>query len=424
MIIYRNLNLEKNVYNIVKSVGIRSGINKRWELVNLSLYSVTDLYNVFRSCYVELTQNDSTTSVYLNIEDIKATYGNYIGTFADLLIVIDQAALPTITTMPIINTKVARYRDAFQAGYKVEPVHPLHGTNVPMIDRTAVMLTRNPPSVDYAYFRNHCLVSVNGFYHMTDTDGASGVLVYGANTSLLKSNQNNIGIYSFDSVCSLKLVPIRLTMLYKHDNNELYSSSTYIDVGENIIDKCLIVVIGGYFHAPDSELISKVSANCIKVDFKNYPFLDRYYESIHYMDLSSLNISTTNKNLLQADMSELLGDHCVSAYMTLPQSFIAIMDTPEVFVNRQYIRRSNIYGMYTSYMEPRYPLVTGIGRHPEYISTLEHGQYAVNVQDNTVQNRIYNTVNPNSLRSVSDYTLPDPPADASSGYLLEIGRDV
>ena len=101
-----------------------------------------------------------------------------------------------------------------------------------------------------------------------------------------------------------------------------------------------------------------------------------------------------------------------------------ILDCPEVFVNRQFIKRSRLPDMYTAYKQPVYPLVTGLGRHPEYWSVYEDRQWAITIYDNLVFRRVYNTVNERALEGIDDGNDPMVRAVLSMAYFLEIGRDV
>jgi len=412
------------MYSIVRSIGIEFGINKRWGAVDLINNTVEELYIRYRKCYIELSTGTPVVKYFLDLELLKVNYPDYKNTFSELLVLISNLPLPITDIFPVINTRTAKYRDAFIAGYSALPVHPIYGTTIQPEDRSAVLLTRSNPIVDYNRLYKRALISINGFYHLTDTNGKDGLVVYDATKSLRVSNQNQIGIYSFDSVCDIKLIPITGDMIRKQDPYEKFSSTTYLHLDIDLTGKSVLLVIGGYLNIVDGEIISKVGLSDFKIDFKNYGLIDKYYESLNYIDLSSLGLDTTSANKLQISVNNFLDDASIAKYLTLSQSFFVILDTEDIFVNKLYIKKSNIYGMYVSYVEPMYPLVVGLGRHPEYISIKEDGQYAVNIQNNTVHNRIYNTINQVNLTSVADTNIPIMPASVSSGYFLEIGRDI
>lgn len=66
----------------------------------------------------------------------------------------------TLGTIKISN-KYAKYKDAFRAGYKVEPITPSgHSTgNEPKEDKTWLYLSKE--GLDYSLFQKHSLVSVS-----------------------------------------------------------------------------------------------------------------------------------------------------------------------------------------------------------------------------------------------------------------------
>lgn len=315
-----------------------------------------------------------------------------------------------------MNIKTAKYKEAFMAGYNAVSIHSLLNNSI-----TDLMLTRDAPITGYNEFYKHCLVSINGYYHLTDTNGDDGIVVYNGASSLKIANQCQIGIYNFKDISSIELLPITTDMIYKQDLDEPYSSSAFIKLNKDLTNKTLLLSLGGYLHTIDQITVSIVGSDIIKINFSNYPILDRFYESVNYLNLSSMNLNTTDKNPLQISIEELSSDERLLAYMTLSQSFFVILDTPEIFVNRQYIKKSNSYGRYVSYIRPLYPLVTNLGRHPEYNYHIEDGYYSINVPDNTTQNKIYNIINP--LNLTKDDTLPNAPEDFGTAYFLEISKE-
>lgn len=412
------------MYTLVKAIGVKMGINQRWENIGLTDYRIVDIFYLFRKCYLTLTYGTTPVTVYLDMDHMRVGYGTYTGSLADMLIINGNTTLPVVNSLPELNVRAAKYRDAFAAGYKTKPVHPIYGENSAPETRSAVLMTKSNPTIDYTDFYNHCLVSVNGFYHMIDTNGTDGIMVKDAMKSLHIANQNQMGVLSFKKIGNIKYIPITTSMISKHNPIEPYHSSMYITLNEDLTNKSVMLVIGGYLHINDNTTYTRVGDSEYKIDFSNYPILDRFYESSNYLDMSSLPLSTTPRNKSQIDINELAGDACMMAFMQLSQSFFVVVDSPELVTNKQYIKRSNLFGMYTSYITPTCPLVTGLGRHPEYISRVEDGQYAINVQDNTVQNRIYNTALAGNPSSVANNNLPSIPQSASTAYFLEVLRDI
>jgi hypothetical protein len=330
--------------------------------------------------------------------------------------------MPSPTTLhPIISTtRTAKFKDAFKAGYKLTPVSRANLDNTNILDtlKTCVRLTRTLPTVDYTSFFNHCLVSVNGFYHLIDTDGTNGIVVVDAMKSLKRSNQNQIGVYSFSKVCALQAVPIVPSMI-DHTNPGIAK----ITLPMSLTNKTVLMVIGGYLHFQDTTTFTQIGLSSFQVNFNLLPTLDRFYESRKYLDLSSLPLQSTINNTSQVALSDFLGDANITALLGLSQSFMVVLDNPSIFVNRIYIRKTGLPNLYIAYKEPVYPLITGLGRAPEYWSTKEDGQYALSVYDNLIENRVYNTMMADHLTTVDSSTWSFYPGYTSGAYMLEVGSD-
>jgi hypothetical protein len=309
----------------------------------------------------------------------------------------------------------AKFKDAFMAGYTVTPVSQSNSSVASIADKTHVRLERN--SVDYLNFYNHALVSVNGFYHICDTDGIKGLMVMDAVKSLNISKQNQIGIFSFKDICSLKTYPINKNNLITSNNG-----TVKIVINKDINNKTVVLCIGGYLYFQDPLTFFNVNDNIFKIDFNQISLLDRYYESKKYIDLSKLPIDFAITNNQQISVSHLLADECLKEYMTLSQSFIIVLGTPKININKRHVKKTGFPGMYISYSLPNLPLVTNFGKHNEYWYQKEDDHYAINVYDNIVENRIFDTMLKEKQITVSDQRRPDIPGSLSQAYFLEITK--
>lgn len=411
------------MYTAVEAIGVKLGVNQKWHTLDISTLSVMDIYALYRKVYVELTIGSPAITVYLDLDDIRAQWSTFTGTIDDLLQSLDGAALPTMTTLPNINTRMARFMDAFRAGYRVSPYSALYGYNVPLADRLDLLLTRAQPPVDYTDFFKTTMVSVNGFYHRTDTNGSSGVVVYKGAQTQRKSNQNQIGILSFYGMCNIDYVTITSGMITPIVTGGSLKDGVYINVPVSLVNKSVLFCIGGYLHTL-SSLITKVSDNTFKIDIPNYPLFDRFYEMSAHLNIDGFMLSASSVNTQQVSVQELQSDDNIRALLTMNQSFIVVLDCPQIYTQVNYVQKTGYVGNYIAHTEPRFPLVTGLGRHNEYWYRKEGAQYSLTVYDNTVSNRIYNTVNPYFQNSVSDSELPTDPTYVAGAYFLMIARDV
>jgi hypothetical protein len=409
------------MYFITSATGVKKGIHKQWQAIDLTSLSVASLYTTYRKVWLTLTLSTDPTPLYLDMDDVATRYATYAGTFAEWLVFIAAQSLPTRTTGPIFRHRSAKFCDAFKAGYTVTPVTHANvdSASTPMADKPDVRLTRTSPVTDYTAFFTHCLVSINGFYHLSDTDGVNGIVVSDAMTTLRHSRQNQIGLLSFSTVCSLQIVPITASMLQHTEPGQ-----ANVTLPQDLTNKTVMLVLGGYLHVIDPVTFQRIAQDTFKVDFLSLPLLERYYESKKYLDLSSLNLESSPTNDQQIGIDDLLTPEVLTAYLTLSQSFLVILDCPEIYLQKQFIKRTGLPDMYIAYNEPIYPLVTALGRHPEYWYTLEDGQYSVTVYDALVENRIFDTVMTAELASVDAGRRPAYPGSISPAHFLEIGRDI
>lgn len=411
------------MYNIDSAIGVKKGVNQRWQSIDFTTVHVRDLFEFYRKIYITLSTQPPITISYLDLDVLRPQYSTYADTLAQLLLDIGNTALPTVPTLPSINTREARYMDAFRAGYSIKPISALYGENVPMADRLDVLLRRDSPFVDYRTFQNTTLVSVNGFYHRTDTNGVAGVIVYNAAKSLKISNQNQIGLLTFHSMCGITTHSITPSMIQPLTTGTPLSAGVNIHTGLDLTNKSVIFVIGGYLHTL-SSLVSRVGINVFNIDVPNYPLFDRHYEMRNYLDTSDFTLSTSTVNPDQISVAELQSDENLIALLTMSQSFIVVLDCPEIYTEVNYVGKTGMPDTYIAYSAPKYPLVTGLGRHNEYWYRQEDDQYILTVYDSVVSNRIYNTVNPYFENSIGASELPTNPVYLSGAYFMMIARDV
>jgi hypothetical protein len=160
--------------------------------------------------------------------------------------------------------------------------------------------------------------------------------------------------------------------------------------------------------------------NLFKVDFNNLNMLDRFYELLKYIDLSSLPISFSINNETQISKEQLLTNENLIALLGLSQSFIVIVDTPKLDISRCYVKRIGIPGNYSTYVKPELPLVCGLGRYVEYWSVEEDGVHNLSVYDNIVENYLYDTNL--SMSSVDDSNDPRRSHRVSDAYFIKISK--
>lgn len=414
------------MYTLVSGYGVPLALGHGWKDVakeDLQDLPLNQIFNLYRKLYLTLTSAVLTSETFVDIDTFKTQHINDTTTLADFLASITDT-IEGIESIPHYENKQIRYEDAFRAGYKIDVTAPYSNQSsvVAPSDKTEIKITR--ANTDMRKFYDYCMVSVNGFWHRTDTDNTN-VYVLNGGKSLLKSRLNNMGIMSFDKIGKIKHIPITESMIYKLDDQTFTSQRAYFDLSAyNTVNKTVMMVIGGYLYLPDPAYVRQYGENTWMIDFTGVPLLERYFEASKYLDMSELGTSKYVNNPEQLNTSEFFSDTHFTKYLTMQQSFIVIVDAPEIYTNRHYIRHNNLPGMFTMYTEPVYPLITANGRVSEYWKVYEDNYWSVNVHDSWWNHRQAMTMNKNNTISMTDANVPYKTFYNSNGYLLEIGADI
>lgn len=397
----------------------------RWRDLDIGNLPLNQIFSKYRKAIVTLSNTFLDHNVSFNIEALRASLGASSITLNEFLGGLGNATLPTFDTIPVINTRYARYADGFHAGYSIEPVNPDYSftSDVPMAEKTWLRLTKT--GISYQHFYESCLVSVNGFYHKTDYSANGAFVVNGMQTAR-RANRNELGILNFESLGKLSFIPIQEEMIYKQTAMQSLSSNCYVDTGIDLSNKAVLLVLGGYLHVLDKTTFFRVSPSAFCIDFSNVPLVERYYESFEVLDLSSLKLESTTVNPSQISIEDLYSDEVLKRYLMHDNSFFVILDNSEIFVEEQYIRPSPYPGVYTAFSKPIYPLVVGAGRHETYWYRLEDDQYSLHINHSERRPYLFTTTTAGDLskQCVSDGKVTDLPDRNGLAHFLLIGTDI
>lgn len=416
------------MYTLVDAYAVKNTPQAHWANVDLGSTLIRDIYQTYRKVYLTLTNPVLLGDVYVDMTQMQTQYQGFQGTLNALLASIGSTSLPTIPSIPVADPKYAKYADAFSVGYKVKLISD-NGVDVPTTAdrRTMLRLYRPQPATDMQTFYKNCLVSINGFYHITDTDGTY-VYVANAGLSSLKSRQNQVGILNFIDIGEIEQIPITPDMLFIQDDSGGVTANmkqrTFIKLpaGKTAEGKVPILVCGGYLNFV-GESFWQSGDDQFSVDFHAMRLLDRYYESLPYINYDYLGMQGTDLNPEQVDVAQFYSDEVLTKFMTSSQSFIVLVNSDQLFTNKIKIRHARLPGMFVSDYKPTYPLFMGYGRTVEYWKTYEDQQWSLTCIDNLLNWRVFNYSNPDQERSVSDQRVPYHQFDFSRGHFLEIGRD-
>lgn len=409
------------MYELISAIGLPKVGVKRWQTVAISNVPMVSIYSTYESVYLTLKSTfNQNVFLTLDLEKIKSRASVLNDTLSQFLVNNGNTTLPTIQGKYTLQEKYVRYRDAVRAGYKVTPVdqNGILNSPTPYSDRDWLALTKQ--NTDYHRMQARCLVSVNGMFHLTDTDGSKLLVVDGAKSKRL-CGQTNVGVHSFNNVAGLSLIPITDSMIHRRYADTPLSKVMYIDSGINLNGKTLGIVLGGYLHILDRKTFYRISDSIVAIEFQNYPLLERYFESKKYIDLSSLELDIDEDNPDLVNYPQLTSDSVLRKYATLSQSFLVAIDSLDIFVDREELPTSKIPGTYISYSQPVYPLFTGYGKISEYWSTEEKPYWSLNVVNDATDNYMFQTFDISNLNNINNVKDPKDPYEHGRAHYLKIG---
>ena len=408
------------MYTYIKSLVLERSLGAQWTEAQLPTTSVYNIYNMFSKVAHIVTHPLFEKELYVDFEALRNTYSGYNGTLLEWLAEIGDLTLPLLETLPNTQVKYAWYEDAVRCGYKAElgQVGYHFPADYPKIELPDLKITRPRTTTDVSVLHTKALMTVNGFLHLTDTDGQSLWIKDGAK-SMHHCKLNHFGIISFNQMATIKKIPITPAMLYPEVTDRPLIENVNIRLPEEIGNRSFLLSIGGYLQLPEAEICWQNGDQVISLCLEKIPYAERYFESSHYLDLSALQLEPSPDHPNAITIDQLSSDEVIRRYLTLSQSFIVLIDIPYIFSRKIFIRHSALPGNYTAYQEPRYPQITGYGKISEYWKVYEDGHWVVNVVDGYTDNYVFTYRPLDRLQVITDQRVPGRTYQHSGGFLLE-----
>lgn len=407
----------------IKAVCLARSAGAQWLEQDISQHVVSSIYDTFAKVYLELSVTALPQNIYVDLDTLRYEYSNYQGTLTQLLVLLGNRTLETVAQLPNTLVKFAKYSDAIRARYKIDicKIGVNLPENYPPEDKPDLLVTRPTYSTDLSLIHSHCLVSINGYIHMTDTDGDKAYVVDGGKT-LRKARMNKMGITSFLDIGRLKKVKILPTNIHPQTPTSPLYDKTYFSVDEDLTRKTCMLVLGGYLVMPEDGVFWQTGTSTFALDWTKIPYVERVYESDRFMDLTDLGLTRDTQNPNLFSLPEMLSDATLIKYMTLSQSFLVILDAEYLLSKKIPIKRSNMPGMFISYQDPVYPMFVGHGKIAEYWKTHEgaDNRWSVTVADSYYENFIISQQSTSNFNLVNNLTLPERSFFNSRGLMLEI----
>lgn len=413
------------MYTCVRAILRERGENSRLVNATVNTLSVRGLITQYNLVYLVLTHPAIDHEISLNLSDAQTMVFSLADdvTIDGWLTMLGDTTLPTSDMVMKVVSSKAKYNDIFVAEYKLQRVHPLAGAGSELLDEELTDLLITKSRVDYKMFYEHILVTVNGLLHICDYSTA-GVKVIDGGKSVYHANVHDIGLISFLPIGRIQTIPIKPENIISRGDLPLKEGFTISLPNVDLSDKVVMLSIGGFLHY-GGQNYRVTGDHGVSFDWQNIPLAHRYYDSKGLIDLSAFEEQLTKipDHRDSLDLIEANSDAAITAYMGLSQTFVIIIDSPSIYVERHAVEQTALPGRYYVYDQPDWPLQTDMGTLPAYIATPEQGTYVLAINDSLNRRYVHDTKAPKDDQYYTSGTESVTTANYAGAYLLEIGVD-
>lgn len=409
------------MYTYVKAVALSRAIGSQWKEIDLSTSPVIEIYRNYTKTYLVLANVSLPDNVYVDLDSLKAEFSAFSGTITQLLSTLGTRTLDTVPSLPTDKVAFVKYSDALRVGYKttLAKAGMIYPEAYPESELPDLCVERPLHPVDMKLVNDYCLMSVNGYYHWTEAT-TEKAFVYNGAVTMRKSKINHIGLLNFIDVGKLTKIKIEPSNVQRLDASTPLKDKILFTVPDNLDNKSYVLILGGYIVLPEDGTFWRSGDNSFTLSLQKLDYVERLLESSQYLDLTALGLSHFSMNPDALSVSEIMSDEVIRRYMTLSQSFLVLVDTPNLASNKIHVRHSSLPGMFTTYQKPEYPLIVNYGKVAEYWITEEDGHWALSVQDSFLRNYIVSQQPVKSIQAITGQLLPNQPYYHSRGYFLEL----
>lgn len=411
------------MYTYKSTEGLLSAVGSTWKTYDTSTTSMREMYLKFAKFYILAHDSVLDREIIVNPVPYQPSISGSEMTVKEWLDSMDGIPIAQIDKLPTDGLKYAEYRNAIQQHYKFMPEmvgyhlpagYPLAGLKDLRIERETI-------PTDLTLLHTHCLVSVDGFYHLTDTDG-NYAYVYGGNTTAQNVRCAHLGILSFLGIGKLTKQPLRKLDILPLSEGRPLKDGMILHFNGDTTDQSVFLILGGYIVRPQPGTFYKNGDNSWIFYPKSIPYVERYFESRKKLDLSSMNViwEDNGNDKDNVNQDSLWSDEVLTQYFQLSQSYWVAVDTETLFFEEIGIRVSNIPGFLAAYTQPVYPLIGGYGQQIEYSAVREVSWWGLRVESHYYRKFSFQVNQPVLVKTVSDHLLPYQQSTRTTAYMLRI----
>ena len=409
------------MYQLQASLCLGRTIGAQWQTPDLQDVFMYSVLTEFKNIFLTVTHPAAADPLYVDLNELRVEVSSFPGTVSEWLVAVSGRTLPTVDSLPNGQIRYAKYANAIQANYRFS--FALAGFNYPDSASSAsfpdLKMTRPVISTPMRKMDTHCLVTVNGYIHETTSNDTETFIMNGG-TSARMTADTHVGIWSFLDIAALTKVRINPSRIYPFEPNGTMYEKLRFTIDEDLTGKSVILVLGGYASFPNKSFFYQVGEKSFAVDLKLMDYENRVIHSRNQIDLSSLELNEIDNAPHHIDLAQLRSDDVIKKYFDISQSFLVIVDTPQLFINKIPLIRAAFPGQYLYHENPVYPLEGTFGKIFEYWKRQEGVKWSLGTRDAYYKKFMFQEGPMKAPFHASDALDATHPFDHVYGRLIEV----
>lgn len=412
-------------YIYVRTMAADAVLGSRWTTYSDSVETINNILTKTRRAFIVVYDTVEAKQVAIDILVIAANTINLDNSVVNFLIENNDRTLDHFD-VPEINPKLVKYSNAFRIGFQANTVKPGFADDALLLPEEKPDLKLTRLGMSYSEFERYCLLSVNGYFHEFTTN-SSGIYVTDAMKSVNQCGFNQVGVYNFKDVGSIQKIDLSNLSVFQTSQSVPLNEQLAIDIGVDASNKYAIFFIAGYMIPAVGNIIRQSNSSIFTMAFNRFDWLNKFYEASRFLDLTALDLLASPTDEYAFYREEIISDRAIKNIFNLPQTFCALVDSPDFFIEKAMLPITRLPGMYRSYGKVNnLPLQLGHGRMAEYwlqSSNGMNGSDGIFVADGYKYQRNYNTTDP-SVPAVINASSPAlNRVGFSDAWFLQMGRD-
>lgn len=365
------------MYRFVSALLRKKGFNQRFTLVDLTNVKMSTLFKDYRDGYIELSHPSLRNNTFVELTALKSASNlNYNDAFFPTWLSLQgSVTILGVKSKPKLVSNQITYSDAIQAGCTLRRVREsdIAGKNTYPLDMMPDVYL-NKTLADYKLLQDYVLTTVNGLCHL-NIPAQRGILIRDAGKTLDVSQDNNVGIISFENIGKIQHVILKDENIVPAEEGRSYRQAVYIDLNKDLTGKSVMFSFCGRLFV-DDEIVKRINnKGGIRLDIGKLDIFQIIQDSIGKIDLSSLKLDERMYKNNTLKIVDVLDDDVVYQMLKLTQTFFVIVDAPNLYTEKQTLVFPRQPGYYERFQNSKLPYIDDKGIMYPYWKMIHPGTY-------------------------------------------------